>query len=172
MISDDFKDVVGLEDYFMISKFGDLWSKRSNRLLKLNTVGSGYVGAVTRIGGRHGKAIMIKCHRAVAMAWIENPDNKPYVNHKDANKSNNIVCNLEWVTAQENSDHAVEMDLLNVHLRCGIKNVFAKLTISDIMYIRLNAKQNGGQYTQRELSDMFNVHHTNIGKAIREVSYQ
>lgn len=57
-----------------------------------------------------GKSLPI--HRLIAETFIPNPDNKPYVNHKDGNTHNNSIDNLEWVTPGENIKHAWEKELI------------------------------------------------------------
>lgn len=64
-----------------------------------------------RLGGKDGGQLLL--HRIMAMAFIENPNNYPIVNHKDGNKANCSISNLEWCTASENCRHAVDTGLNN-----------------------------------------------------------
>lgn len=116
------KDVVGYEDMFQISNVGNIFSKRSNRLLKLSKSG-GYFTRTVMIGGRNGVRICLMPHILVAHAFLESPARYildwaattvrgvPLVNHKDGIKTNNVVDNLEWCTMSENILHAIENGL-------------------------------------------------------------
>ena len=88
-------------DNYEISSLGQVHNTKTGRMLKL-TIKGGY--AFTGLSEKcKGKTFPI--HRLVALAFIENPENKPQVNHKDKNRSNNNISNLEWSTALENNLH-------------------------------------------------------------------
>lgn len=74
-------------------------------------------------------------HRLVAEAWIENPNNKPEVNHINGNKHDNKVSNLEWVTAYENNLHA-RINGLCVGPNNSEKSKLSKLDNETIRYIK------------------------------------
>jgi hypothetical protein len=75
-------------------------------------------------------------HRLIATAFIENPHNHPFVNHKDGNASNNSIENLEWCTAKQNSKHAYDMGFLKMPNQSGANNSNAKLSNDEVIAIR------------------------------------
>ena len=109
-----------------------------------------------------GVKTVVLLHRIIAEVYIPNPENKPEVNHKDGNKLNNSVDNLEWVTHKENMKHAYNNELIS---QKGENSVKSKLTEKDVRFIR---KSN---LKQRELAKMFNVNQTNISCIKRRKSW-
>lgn len=105
------KDVDGYEGLYQISNLGNVKSFRGSTkfgkpkelILKPSTINSGY--HVVTLYSENGKKRKFQIHRLVAEAFIENPEGFPCVNHKDENKTNNCVDNLEWCTYQYNNNY-------------------------------------------------------------------
>lgn len=157
---EEWKPVVGFEDYFLVSNTGKIIGLRTNRAIKTYIHKSGREIFSTRVGGRKGQVHCFKVHRLVAEAFISNPDNKRTVNHKDGNPLNNTVDNLEWNTHSENIQHAFDNGLI-VPLK-GEERVQAKLSSAIVADIRSRyipyCKVNGA----RALSRLYGVAHTTV----------
>jgi hypothetical protein len=104
------KQIQDYEDY-KIDGNGNVYSYKKNVAKKMipqkATAGYHYV-SLCKNGTRKNRFI----HRLMAQAFIENPENKLEVNHKNGNKLDNRLCNLEWVTPSENIKHAVKLGLI------------------------------------------------------------
>ena len=89
---------------YEVSNLGNIRNKTTLQILKGRLSKSGYYQVSIKIN-ETGKFRNRYIHRLVAQYWIDNPKNKREVNHKDGNKLNNNVENLEWVTSSENQKH-------------------------------------------------------------------
>ena len=96
------KELEGFSKY-KFSNTGKVWSKSSNKEMSLKPQQGGYVRFHLVNDGGNRCNMMI--HRLIAFAFIPNPQNKPTVNHKNYNKADNRVENLEWATISEQNNH-------------------------------------------------------------------
>ena len=115
-MKEEWKDIKGYEGYYQVSNLGNIKSFiyfngheyiYRERILKPQN--NRYL--TVRLA-KNKKVKQYTIHRLVAEYFISNEDKKPYVNHKDGNKYNNRVDNLEWCTAKENTQHAYNNNLI------------------------------------------------------------
>lgn len=96
------RDIVGLEGLYAITSCGKVWSYRSKKFLKPYKVGE-YLGVKLTKNNERKKYYI---HRLVAEAYIPNPNGCKIINHKDENKHNNCINNLEWCTSKYNNEYS------------------------------------------------------------------
>lgn len=99
-----------LGDYYLVSNTGEIKGVKTGKIRKKNISHEGYYFIGISLGSRENKPY-IKIHRAVAETFLGNPNNYPVINHKDGNKLNNNVENLEFCTYEYNTRHAIENNL-------------------------------------------------------------
>lgn len=87
------KDIPGFEELYQVNQWGDIYSLYTNKKIKYSISNNGYKQYNLY---KNKKAYIITAHKAVALAFIPNPNNLPLINHKDENKLNCYVENLEW----------------------------------------------------------------------------
>ena len=143
-----YRDIEGYEGLYAVDEKGNVWSyekispfginggvvKRGGYILKTSRTKRTTHQRVTLI--KSGKRKQHFVHRLVALAFIPNPDNLPFVNHKDCDPTNNHVSNLEWCTAKQNSIHAYQKGRWTPPNQAGGKNANSKLTEANVVEIR------------------------------------
>ncbi len=115
--TEEWRSIIGFEGYYEVNNFGDVRSidrlilrdgtqgnmVRKGQARKPHVTPKGYLRIQL---SKNGEYHNFQVHRLVAEAFISNPENKPEVNHRNGNKQDNHVDNLEWVTTSENQIHA------------------------------------------------------------------
>lgn len=174
------KDIQGFEDY-VISNQGEIFFKGKtcitangrkrtykSHIVKQAVNSSNYKKVSLRKDGvMYNKYV----HRLIAENFIPNPHNLPMVNHKDGNKWNNNISNLEWVTASENAQHAHTQGLANItsYNRYRVGRTARRFDYVEVQEI-LEKFAEG--YTKKEIATMFNCADSIIGDIINGKTYQ
>lgn len=122
-------DVIGYEGLYKISNLGRIESNHHDIAIILRNSNNGHGYLTYSLNSGNKKTKTFYAHRLVAKHFIPKIEGKDYVNHKDGNKSNNTVQNLEWCTALENSAHALSNGL---QTRIGANHSVAKTVLNTV----------------------------------------
>ena len=111
------KDIEDYEGIYQVSNLGRVKRTNTNRILKGSKDKGGYL-----VVNLYKNSILSnkKIHRLVAEAFIPNTENKPQVNHIDEDKTNNMILNLNWMTAKENLNHGTHNERVSKTLSIPI----------------------------------------------------
>lgn len=161
-----FKDIIKFENTYQISNTGKVKNKKTGLLLKpqYNKKGYQYIYLIYSHTGR----VKWYIHRLVGFHFLNNPDNKPQINHKDGNIQNNNVNNLEWCTNEENQKHRI---LNNLSFQ-GEKHKDSKFTNESILILPQLVKIG---FALKEINELTGVSKQNlqkifIGKSWRQLN--
>lgn len=172
---ENWKDIKGYEGIYQVSDLGRVKSLSrlcgrvvvGERILKQSFTKDGY----KRVRLLHNdKDVTRTVHRLVAEHFLPNDDPKMTVNHKDGNKTNNDVSNLEWVNRSEQMIHAYKLRLKKAMK--GSINPQAKLTKEQVTYIRKVYKRQSTEFGTVALAKKFGVTNRVIGLIVRGLSYK
>lgn len=152
--------------HYSISSQGQVRNDINGAILKTWKDSKGY--EVIRLG--KGSGTYFKIHRIVALSFIPNPDNLPQVNHKDGNKINNIVENLEWCSQSYNIQHADKTGLRQ--MPAGEKASNAKLTNTQVKWIREHYIARDKIYGAIPLAKRFGVCVDSINNIISRTTFK
>ena len=150
---------------YMISNFGRVKSLKKNIMLTPSMNNWGYLRVKL---SQDGKRYRLLIHRLVLKSFKPNEDlNKTECNHKDGNKENNYVENLEWITSSENLKHAYKIGLMN---HKGENHPRSKLKEQNVIEIKINLKE--GILTQIEIGEKFGVNRVTISDIKRKKTWK
>ena len=157
------KELKGYREIYEISNYGKVRHKErdgargyivSSRELIPQINSSGYYRVSLNLTGKP-KSYFV--HRLVAELFLPTSDETLVVNHKDGNKLNNRVDNLEWVTHSENQKHAFALGLKKPTVHYGEDSWFHKLSIEDVEYIKAVHNPWDKEFGSKPLSERFGV---------------
>lgn len=161
------KDVPALGGRYEASECGEIRNKQTQVIRKARKNKFGYLQMNFARNDGTKRTVTKAVHVLIAETFLDKPEGKCCINHKDGNKANNCVDNLEWVTASENALHAHRTGLSYVYH--GSDHARAKLSAQDVKGIR--AQYKAGKISQEKLAERYGVAQTTIGRIVRGERY-
>lgn len=170
----EIKWIEGYEGLYFIDTLGNIVSvpriegryiHNKYNVMKTKTKNNGYVEVSLM---RDGKMKTVLLHRVIAKAFIPNPDNLPWVNHKNGIKSDNRIENLEWCTVSQNTKHAFDNNLGNSKIN-ALKALEKYNALNS--YNRIVLSKDGKEYefkSATEAGKFLNTTNNEITRAIRK----
>ena len=161
LLNEEFRDIKCYEGLYQVSNYG-----RYKSFIKCQA--HPFIPRIMKVSFNHKGYLTVHlfdkyllCHRAVAQAFIPNPNNLPQVNHKDLNKQNPKVSNLEWCTNAENQKHSWQNGSRNVN---HMINATSKKTIQ----YDLNMNKIAVYKSASEASRITGISQTGISECCRK----
>lgn len=158
--------IPSLEGRYEASDHGDIRHVTNHKPRRARRNRYGYLQMNFSLNDGTGKTKTILVHKLIAETFIENPNNLPYINHIDGDKTNNHVDNLEWCTASENSRHAYDTGL--AANKKGSQSPLAKFTNEQVKEIRILCSKGA---SETSLAILLGVAQSTIGKIVRGEHY-
>jgi hypothetical protein len=168
MKEEKWMEVKGYEKLYEVSNYGNVRSfvRKKGELLIPNVNNRGYYKIYLYKKGCKRKETPI--HRLVAKHFLPNYFKGAHINHKDGNKLNNYIDNLEWCTLSDNIKHAITT--LSRHaFRNGEVNLKSKLTNEQVLEIR--QKYSTGNTSYKKLSAEYGVYKSTIGRIVKKKNW-
>lgn len=167
----EWRSVKGYDGRYLVSNTGLIYSKISNKVLKHNKMSNGYLSVELF---KDGKSKRLLIHRIVAEAFIDNPESLPIVNHKDEDRTNNSVDNLEWCTQKYNANYgnALEKKKRNRTVSDAVKN--SLLLGSKSRQISVLQFTKSGEFLKRfnsavEAGRILKINASHIGETCKQI---
>jgi hypothetical protein len=154
------------DDRYEITKCGIIRNKLNRRIKSQYVSSTGYYMISI---SKNNKTNPYKVHRLLADNFLEKVDGKTSINHKDGNKLNNCLSNLEWCNHLENMQHAFNTNLVN---NTGSNNGMSKINESIALEIKTMLKN---KISQQKIADKFNISRSlvlgiNVGRLWKHVA--
>lgn len=176
------KDIPNYEGLYQASNFGRIKSlfrqeitihprsrktmfrKRREKILDMKLDKDGYFKVRPC---KNGKARTFFVHRLILLAFVPNPNSLPQINHKDGNKINNNINNLEWCNSSQNMLHSYVNHLHKIENKRGESSSVSILKEKEVLEIRRLWDSN--LYTQKDLASKFKTEQSNISRIVNKI---